>query len=222
MAFSATSGTTLASGAFDVDPVAGDAVRVAVVGFENVSVSSVTDNAGGNTYSLVSGSRFYINGSWTEIWECDSVNTTSGFEVTVVCDGSAWASRGVCGIAIADAGATEVVGGQTQNPPPTSTDGTTTGTLATPSEDGHFIFAVTTGGASPDNLDPGTGFTAIGSYVYNQVWRVEYQIQATAAPVVGSFTQDIGGGTWATAAISVAPAGGGGSSPSPIFFGRRL
>lgn len=209
----------VSSASVSADPTAGATVVVGTLHtvWADASdiVSSVTDNAG-NSYALAPNTRQYNNGQNVEIWYAYNVNTTTGLVVTVNYLDPDMNNRAVRVAIIEGASTTDPLdlsSGSTQSGN-TSTDGITTGVVGTPTTDGQFVFSMTAMGNSPDNVFPGTGYTGIGSYVYNNFNRAEYLIQSTASPVAGTFTIDLAGGVAATSVATFKAAGGGGSIPS--------
>lgn len=209
----------IASSSVSADPTAGATIVVGTLhtvwADQNDVVSSITDNAS-NSYALAPNTRQYNNGQNVEIWYAYNVNTTTGLIVTVNYLNPNMVNKAVR-VAI-------IEGASTTNPLDLSsgsvqsgvlgTDAMTTGVVGTPSTDGQFVFSMLGLGFSPDNIFPGTGFTGIGSYVYNNYNRAEYLIQSTASPVAGTFTIDLAGGVAATSVATFKAAGGGGSIPS--------
>lgn len=206
----------IASSSVSADPPAGATIVVGsyhfVAGDSNDTVSSVTDNAG-NSYAMAPNTRQYNNGVYVEIWYAYNVNTTTGLIATVNYLNPNQTNR-TLRVAIIEGASTtnplDLSSGSTQSGN-TSTDGITTGVVGTPTTDGQFVFSMTAMGNSPDNVFPGTGYTGIGTYVYNNFNRAEYLIQSTAAPVAGTFTIDLAGGTIATSVATFKAAGGGGT-----------
>ena len=205
------------SSSFSADPAAGSTILVgtghAVAADDLDIVSSVTDNAS-NAYALVSSSRHYINGENLEIWRAYNVATTGSLTVTVTYLNPNMTNRRLHVVEVVGAETAsdpiDLSSGSVQDGPGTGSNAVTTGPLGTPSTDGQFVFAMSIFGYSPDNVNIGTGYTALGTYNYGESNRAEYLIQGTAAPVAGTFTNDLEGGVWATAAVTVKAAGGGG------------
>lgn len=220
--FESPTGQILSS-SVSADPSAGATV---VVGTSHLVwaangdiVSSITDNAG-NSYALAANTRQYNNGMNLEIWYAYNVNTTTGLLVTVNYLNPNMQNRAMRVAIIEGASTTnplDLSSGSIQNGN-TNTDGITTGVVGTPSTDGQFVFSMMALGYSPDVITPGTGFTQLGTYVYNNFNRAEYLIQTTAAPVAGTFTVDLGGGTIATSVATFKAAAGGGSLPNYPSF----
>lgn len=224
-----------ASASFSADPTAGATIIVGSHHFVSADssnvVSSVTDNAG-NTYSLVPNTRRYAGGLYLDIWYAYNVSTTSGLLVTVNYSHPNQTARGVraCIVEGADtSNPLDLSSGSIQSNSQTSTDWVTTGNIGTPSTDGQFIYSMLVSSYAPDNIFPGTGYTGLGSYIYNSNEYSEYRIQGTAAPVAATYTIDFGGGTIVTSAITIKAAGGGGGgggsslySPTRIYPGGNV
>jgi hypothetical protein len=208
----------VASSSVSADPSAGATIVVGsyhfVAGGSSDIVSSVTDNAG-NSYALAPNTRQYNNGVNVEIWYAYNVNTTAGLITTVNYLNPAQTNR-TLRVAIIEGASTtnplDLSSGSTQNSVTTATDYITTGIVGTPTTDGQFVFSMLGIGNSPDNINPGTGYTAIGSYVYNNFNRAEYLIQTSAASVAGTYTVDLAGGGVATSVATFKAAGVGGGS----------
>ena len=208
-----------ATGALSADPSAGDLVAVLVLWQAGGSetVSSISDNASGNTYvaaglqvdgpSLLHGIIYYAK----------NVATTTGFDVTVTMSGTVDLLR-IGAVALSGRDTTSplgVYGGQGQTDPGTATDAITTGNIGTPSQDGHDIVAIGGMHANPDVFAVGTGFTGCGTFD-NPKGAVEYKNQATAAAVAGTFTCDATGTAYfISVGASFAPPSGGGATPAP-------
>jgi hypothetical protein len=209
-AFNAAAGASLSSGALDADPPAGATVLVKIAHtFDSTeAVNSVTDNATGNTYTKLAGVSLTANTMKIEVWKCEGVATVAGFAVTVGWNASTLnPNRSVHVITVVGGGAVDVTGGQTQSAPGTATDAITTGTLGTPAAAGNFVLGALINNVSPDNIFPGTGYTALSPTGFNNEFtRAEYLIQGAAAAVVATFTTDSGINLWGTIAVSVAPA----------------
>lgn len=211
--FYVNSASQTSSASFGVDPSAGATVIVGTHHFVATNssdiVSSVTDNAG-NTYALAPNARQYINGVNIEIWYAYNVNTTSGLLVTVNYLNPGQTQRGIRACVVEGADTSDPLdlsSGSTQSNFQTSTDWVTTGNMGTPSTDGQFVYSILGLGYAPDNIFPGTGYSALGSYVYNSNEYSEYRIQATAAPVAATYTVDYGGGIGCTSAVTIKAAG---------------
>jgi len=199
----AANGTSLATPAFNVgstDPVAGSTIAVAISWGEipGTSLSSVTDNAGGNSYSVVSSTQVDNGGAATRIaiYAAHNINTTTAFVVTA----NFSASSNTPFIAAAEAMGVDVSPrdqstGQSQSAPGEGTNAVTSGAVTT-TTDGQFIFAATRSQGSISTISPGTNFTGIAS-VGGQ-FRTEYRIQPSAGSQAGTFTSNNGASTWLT------------------------
>lgn len=143
----------------------------------------------------------------------------AAFAVEATFDGDAGLIRMVCVVVTGEIDSIELYGGQGQSPGVTTPNGTTTGALGTPSEDGCLVLAISRSGAWPDNFDAGTGYTELEFINNNSGTCAEYLIQTTAAPVEATFTQDVTGNT-VTLAVVIAPAGPpGGEAAAPLVNG---
>lgn len=75
--------TSLQSSAFGTQPVAGNAIVVGVITRNSPgAVSSVTDNAGGNTYSRLGSSAGFTSLLDVELWAATNINTVASFKPT--------------------------------------------------------------------------------------------------------------------------------------------
>lgn len=186
------SGTTCVSGAFDVAPAVGKKILVHVGWFDDTPRTvTVTDNASGgsNTYAAC-GAKVAGGGATDAVQIFEAVVDRIPTAVTVTFSGDAGASRISCIWIDGNPGTTELYHGQLQAPGITTTDGTTTGSLGTPSLAGAFIFAGSRSSSAPDNFAHGTGFTTVHDLNVSNRTFTEYLVQGAAAPVAGTFTQD--------------------------------
>lgn len=206
---------TLASAAFNAastDPVAGSTMVVWITwndGDASFVCTGVTDNASGNTYSAA-GSAVTQDGYLVQAWTAKNVATTTGFVVTAAFT-TGTTLRRLIAVEIKGADLTSPVGlygGQGQSPGITTSNGTTTGALGTPAQDGHVILGAGFSTSWPDNFNVGTGYTEVERIEGNSYLVVEQLIQTTAAAAAGTFTQDTTATTIAVG-ISIKAAGGG-------------
>lgn len=217
-----SSGTTCVTGVFTSTPSVGQKVYVGVTWFDDTPRTvTITDNATGgtNTYSpaadVVTG-----NGSTDAArWYVATVDRTNGaFQVTATFSGDAGNSRVSAFEVTGNPNSVDLSGGQVQNPGVTTTDGTTSGAVGTPSVDNCIVLAISRCSAGPDNFVTGTGYTGIHSIEVggNSPTVSEYLVQTTKAPVEATFTQDSSGNTLTTV-IVVTPTGGGGGGGAGLY-----
>ena len=188
------------------DPAEGSAISVHVYWQpEDGNEPSVTDTEG-NTYVL----KASVNGANRRGRCFVATDIVSGpdFQVLVT-----WATAqfalGVAALEVVGADPTDaagVAGGQYQGPGVTTADGTTTGTLGTPAEDGHLVHASSSSNSWPDSYEEESARTELGRIAAPGYLLHGYRVQGTAAAVSASFTQDSTASTL-TLATSIKPAG---------------
>lgn len=190
------------------DPAAGSAISVHVYWQpEDANEPTVTDTEG-NTYVL----QASVNGANRRgrTFVAKNINTGADFQITATWATTQFANAiAAMEIIGADLTAPEgVSGGQYQGPGVTTADGTTTGTLSTPAEDGHLIHASSSSNSWPDSYEEEAALTELGREATAGYILHAYRVQGTAAAVSASFTQDLTASTL-TLATSIKPAGGG-------------
>lgn len=214
------SGTTCVSAAFDVAPAVGGKILFGVGWFDDTSrTASAVDNASGGSNSYAACGAKVAGGGSTEaiqLFEATVARTTASFVITVTFSGEAGTSRISCIWIDGSPGSSELYHGQLQSTGVTTTDGTTTGSLGTPSAAGAFVFAFSRSSSQPDNFAAGTGFTTVHNLNVAQRTYSEYLVQGAATAVAGTFTQDYTNSIQSVAVV-VVPAGGGGGR---TVFGR--
>ena len=205
------------SSVFTAQPQVDDVISVLVCAGYVTDAPTISDNAG-NTYTqtgTVIGNPDVAG--W--MFRCPVTATHASLIVTATWSAQDTYLRTISCAAVAGADTAApigVSGGQRQATGITTTDGTTTGLLGTPAQDGHFFHGLSLSGAGPGSFVAGTGFTSIGSNP--NTTRAEYLIQGTATNIAVTFTQDDPGQT-VSIAQSIKPAsGGGGSTPNNIRF----
>lgn len=207
--------SSLASGVITPQPTAGGTIVIAV-GWQWNSVStetvtSVIDNASGNSYSRI-GTQVEdnTNGYRVVLYRAKNINTVASFNVTANMAASV-GDLSVLAVELLGADTTEPNGvnvGQSQQNPGIGANAVTTGAGGTPTEDGHLVLCVSMSGAAP-GMTVGSGYTTVGATSPAHL-VMEYLVQGAAAGVTGTWTTDDTGADFCTFAASFKPAGGGG------------
>lgn len=159
------------------------------------ALTGVSD--GTNTYTSAGSPIVGANGVKQYMFVAKNVAAGS-YTITATFDANAF------GIAIH---ATEIIGadtvapqglygGQSQNTAPNTTDGATSGSLGTPAQNGHYVYAVCRYNGATDGFAAGTGYTSMtacpsgGPVGVNNPSLAERVIQTTATGVTATFTVD--------------------------------
>lgn len=227
-------GATVSSQATDVfsaQPAVGSTVAVFIHNQDSRTISSITDNGSGgtNTYNLCVDAGTSWFGDRFRIYKSIIQYTHASFAATVNLSGSTDLVR-LSALEITGTDQTESLDDTAfsfnttagDGRPGTGADGISSGVL-TPTTDGQFIFGVIIRLGSIEAHTPGTGYTELHRWAVSGAEDAgisEYQIQTTAANVEATGTT-AGDWDYLAMAASFKPAGGGGGSPAPIFFGRR-
>jgi hypothetical protein len=216
------SATSITTPVEATDPADACAISVMVFWFEDAPVPTITDTAS-NTYSAV-GSLITSNGKRAQAFLCEDANTSADFQVTATW-GAAQTERAIAVSAVAGAALTSalgITGGSGQTPGVVGAGSTTTGTLSSPSEDGHFVHTASASSGWPDNYDVDSPYTELGRDAGPGYVIHGYRIQTTAAAATATFTQDATA-TTITLATTIKAAGGGGGSTQPprTYYSNR-
>lgn len=193
-----TNAASIATAAFSTQPTAGSTIAVAVLNQKDTSetLSSVTDNASGNTYVAAGAEVVYApSGLRGVVYYAKNINTAASFVVTATFSGATIAAR-IVAVEIKGADTTAplgLYGGQSQAAVATTTDAVSTGALGTPAQNGHFVFAMSGHDSFPDSFDAGTGYTVLETTIAQAAFASEYLIQTTAAAVTATFTTNLSG-----------------------------
>lgn len=218
---SAALASSVATGAFAVQPTAGSLIVVGVAwqwdSASSDTVTNITDNASGNIYTRI-GSQVEdnSNGHRAVLYYAPNIATAASFVVTAnftagVGERRIWAVefKGA-----ATASPVGVSGGQQQTNPGTATNAVTTGNLGTPGENGHGVFSFVATDAVP-TFTAGTGYTGIGTINPGggaSIAFAQYLIQTTAAAVAATCTVDDAAADTLSVAASFKEAVAGGTT----------
>lgn len=208
---SSSTGLTVQSSVMTVAPTIGDQIAVGVQWFNDTPLTVLlTDNGTGgvNTYTACGAA---LQGSTTDAirWYLATVDhTNASFQVTATFSGDGQQSRIFVYRLTGGSVAVDLYGGQVQAPGIATTDGTTTGSLGTPSVDNCLVLAMSRSTSFPDTFSAGTGYTQLDDIFATNRTVSEYLVQTTKTGVAATFTQELTNATL-TLAVVFKPTGGG-------------